>query len=94
MRHTRSWFAHLLAATGVVIWLEDIWPDLLPSYVRFFALALFGGLLFLTLRAAIEEALSRRVLKRHLNADKGVTLSNAEGFEVGRSAGKDRRESP
>ena len=30
MRAARSWFAHLLAVVGVIIWLESIWPDLIP----------------------------------------------------------------
>jgi hypothetical protein len=46
MRTARSWFAHLLAALGVVIWLQAIWPDGL-SDIRFFLLALYAGVLFL-----------------------------------------------
>jgi hypothetical protein len=74
MSAARSFFAHLLAIVGAVIWLAAIWPELLPPDIRFFALAVFGGLLFLTIRAAIEELVSRRRLKRYLAAQKGVAL--------------------
>jgi hypothetical protein len=66
--------------TGVVIWLEEIWPNLLPPQIRYFSLAIFGGLLFLTIRVAIEEVVSHRRLKRYLDAQKGVTLGNTEEF--------------
>lgn len=76
MKAARSWFTHLLAVTGVVIWLEAIWPDLLPADIRFFTLAVFGGILFLSIRAAIEEVVSRRRLKRYIAGKKGVTLKD------------------
>ena len=66
MRTARSWFAHLLAALGVVIWLQAIWPDGL-SDIRFFLLALYAGVLFLTVRAAIAEFFSHRKLNDCIN---------------------------
>jgi hypothetical protein len=66
MRTARSWFAHLLAALGVVLWCEVIWPDSL-SDVRFFLLAVYGGVFFLTVRAAIAEFLSHRKLNDCIN---------------------------
>jgi hypothetical protein len=77
MSAARSWFAHLLAVLGFVIWLEAIWPDLISSEVRFFALALFAAVLFLTIRAAIAEFLSRRRLKRCLKAKRGFALRDS-----------------
>ena len=62
MATARSWFAHLLAVLGVVLWLEAIWPAFLPPGIRFFALTLFGGVLFLTLPTAIAEFVSQRKL--------------------------------
>lgn len=79
MKAARSWFSHLLAVTGVVIWLEAIWPDLIPADIRFFTLAVFGGILFLVIRAAIEEVVSRRRLKRYIASKKGVTLKDTAG---------------
>ena len=61
---------------GVIIWLEAIWPDLIPADIRFFTLAVFGGILFLSIRAAIEEVISRRRLKRYIASKKGVTLKD------------------
>jgi hypothetical protein len=70
MRAARSWFTHLLAVVGVIIWLEAIWPDLIPADVRFFTLAVFGGVLFLSIRAAIEEVVSRHRLRRYIAGQK------------------------
>ena len=63
MGAARSWITRF-AIMAVIIWLEAIWPDLLPSDIRFFALAVFAGILFLSIQAAIEEVVSRRRLKR------------------------------
>jgi hypothetical protein len=79
MRAARSWFTPLLALVGVIIWLEAIWPDLIPADIRFFTLAVFGGILFLSIRAAIEEVVSRRRLKRYIASKKGVTLKDMAG---------------
>jgi hypothetical protein len=76
----RSCCVHLLAVTGVVIWLEVIWPDLLPSDIQFFSLTVFGGILFLVLRAAIEEVISRRKLKRLLAAKEEVAIKDTDEF--------------
>jgi hypothetical protein len=76
MRAARSWFIHLLAVVGVIIWLETIWPDLIPADIRVFTLAVFGGILFLSIRAAIEEVVSRRRLKRYVAGKKGVRLKD------------------
>jgi hypothetical protein len=37
MRAGRSWFTHLLAVTGVVIWQEVIWRDLLSFHWQSYA---------------------------------------------------------
>lgn len=73
MRAARSWLIHMLALVGVIIWLEAIWPDMVSADVRFFTLAAFGGILFLTMRAAIEEVVSRHRLKRYVAGKKEVT---------------------
>jgi hypothetical protein len=80
MATARSWFAHLLAVLGVVLWLEAIWPAFLPPGIRFFALTLFGGVLFLTLPTAIAEFVSQRKLKRSLGAKHGVIFRGPEEF--------------
>ena len=64
MGAARSWITRF-AIMAVIIWLEAIWPDLLPSDIRVFALAVFAGILFLSIQAAIEEVVSRRRLKRY-----------------------------
>ncbi len=78
MGAARSWITRF-AIMAVIIWLEAIWPDLLPSDIRFFALAVFAGILFLSIQAAIEEVVSRRRLKRHIASKKGVTLKDTDG---------------
>jgi hypothetical protein len=78
MRAARSWFIHLLAVVGVIIWLEELWPDLVPVDVRIFTLAVFGGILFLSIRAAIEEVVSRRTLTRYVASKKEVTKDTAQ----------------
>jgi hypothetical protein len=78
MGTARSLFFHLLAIVGVLIWLEAIWPDLLPPEGRFFTLVLWGSILFVALWAAIEEYFSRRRLKRQLTAKKGVISVDTE----------------
>jgi hypothetical protein len=69
MAAARSFVAHILAITGVVIWLEAIWPGLFASEIQFFALAVFGGNLFLALGVLIEEIVWRVRLKRRLKAN-------------------------
>jgi hypothetical protein len=77
----RSCCVHLLAVTGVVIWLEAIWPDLLSPDIRFFALAVFGGILFLALRVVIEEVVWRVRLKRCLKVNEGVKVMDTHGSD-------------
>lgn len=77
MGAARSLFAHLLAITGVVIWLEAIWPHLLPPDIRFFVLVVFGGILFLALRVIIEEVIWRIRLKCCLKANDGVKIDGS-----------------
>jgi len=75
----RSLYFHLLAILAVPIWLEAIWPDLLPSEIRSLILILWGVLLSLASWAAIQEYLSRRALSRRLSANhKEAELSNIE----------------
>jgi hypothetical protein len=79
MAAARSLVAHILAITGVVIWLAAIWPDLIPSEVRLFAVAVFGGNLILALGVGIEEIAWRVRLKRRLKANEGVKMEDAHG---------------
>jgi hypothetical protein len=75
-RAARSWFVHLLAVVGVILWIESIWPDLLSPNIRFFSLVVFGGVLFITIRTAIEEIACRRRVQSCLKAQEGVTQGN------------------
>jgi hypothetical protein len=79
MRAARSLIAHLLAVTGVVLWLSAMWPDLLSPQVRLFSLMVFGVALFLLLRVLIEEFAWRVKLKRCLKDNDGVKLERAHG---------------
>jgi hypothetical protein len=74
MSAARSMLVHLLAFVGVVIWLEGIWPDLLPEEVRFFTFILCGSFLFLTIWVALEEYALRRKLTRYQARKEGVSL--------------------
>jgi len=79
MGAARSLFAHLLAITGVVIWLEAIWLDLFSPEIQFFVLVVFGGILFLALRVVIEEVIWRVRLKRCLKTNEGVKMTDPHG---------------
>jgi hypothetical protein len=75
----RSLLAHLLAITGVVIWLGVVWSALLGPEIRFFALAAFGGFLILALGIVIEELPWRVKLKRCLKVSEGVKPEDTYG---------------
>ena len=74
MSAARSLCAHLLAVIGVALWLDEVWPGLLPRDVRTVALILGGGFLVMTLWFGIEEYFSGRKLKTYLSAGKGVKV--------------------
>jgi hypothetical protein len=74
----RSTLAHLLAMVGVLIWLEAIWPDLLPEEARFFTFVFWGSLLFVTLWAAAEEYVLWRKLTNYLARKGGVSSHKTE----------------
>jgi len=73
MSTARSMLAHLLAIVGVIIWVEAIWPDLLPEEPRVFTFILWGTLLFLALWVALEEFVLWRKLARYLAQKGGVS---------------------
>lgn len=75
MSAARSRFVHLLAVVGGFISLEAIWPGFLGSQVRLVVLALWGGLVFLTLCTAVGEYFCYRKLKRCL-AEKNSACSD------------------
>lgn len=81
MGSARSFLAHILAITGAVIWLGTIWPNSLGPEIAFFALALFGGILILTLGIVIEEIIWRIRLKRRLVANEGVKPRDTAGLD-------------
>jgi len=75
----RSFYFHLLAIVAVPVWLELIWPNVLPSEIRLFVVTLWGTLLGLACCAAILEYLSRRALTRRLSENhKESELTNAK----------------
>ena len=78
MTTARSMLAHLLAIVGVIIWVEAIWPDLLPEEPRVFTFILWGSLLFLALWVALEEYVLWRRLARYLARKGGVSLHKTE----------------
>ena len=65
----RSLYVHLMAVAALPLWLQAIWPNLFPAEIRFFILALWGGLLALAAWAAIMEYLARRKLTHRLEAN-------------------------
>jgi len=71
----RSLYVHLMAVVALPVWLQAIWPNLLPPETRFLVLALWGVLFSLASCATIMEFLARRELNRRLAA-------NNRGFEV------------
>jgi len=80
MRAARSWFAHLLALVGIIVWLEAIWPELLSPDLRFFTLTVFGGVLFLVVRTALAEFTSRRKVSRYLGSQRDLSLHKPEAL--------------
>jgi hypothetical protein len=70
LRSFRSFYVHLLAIVAVPVWLDLIWPNLLPSELRLFVVMLWGTLFSLACWAAIQEYLSRRALTRRLSANR------------------------
>lgn len=67
-RAARSCFVHFLAAAGVVVWIDAIWPDVLAPDLQLFFLVVFGGALFAAVRTAIEEGVRRRRYECYLKA--------------------------
>jgi len=59
-RAARSCFVHFLAAAGVVIWIDAIWPDALAPNLHLWSLVVFGAALFAAVRTGIEESVCRR----------------------------------
>jgi hypothetical protein len=55
MSAARSILVHLLAFMGVIIWVEAISPDLLPSEGRLFTIIIWGSFLFVAVWVAVEE---------------------------------------
>jgi hypothetical protein len=78
MSSARSMLAHLLAIAGVIIWLEAIWPGLVPEETRFLILVLWGSLLFVTLWVAVEEFVLWHKLTGYLARKGGVSLQKTE----------------
>ena len=78
MSAARSLCAHLLAVIGVALWLDKVWPGLLPLEVRTVALILGGGFLVMTLWFGVEEYFSGRKLKTYLSAGKGVKVIDTD----------------
>ncbi len=74
MRAVRFRFVHLLAAIGLVVWLQSIWPDFVGTQVRHGVLALWASVFFVSLCAGIGEYLCHRKLKRCL-AEKTINPS-------------------
>jgi len=72
MRTGRSFCVHLLAILGVPVWLEAIWPSLLPAEMRLFSLVLWAGILFIAMWLAVEEYLSHRTLIHRRSENQGV----------------------
>jgi hypothetical protein len=56
---------HLLALVGVVVWIGAMWPALLPAKLMEYALALWGGLLFIAVLTSVEEWIWQRKVARY-----------------------------
>jgi hypothetical protein len=78
MSAARSLCAHLLAVIGVALWLDEVWPGLLPAEVRIFALILGSAFFVMTLWFGVEEYFSGRKLKTYLSAGKGVKVIDTD----------------
>lgn len=65
MSAAKTFSLHLLAIVGVVVWLGEMWPFLLPSEVRVVALTLWGVLLVFTICASVEERAWHRKVARY-----------------------------
>jgi hypothetical protein len=51
----RSFFVHLLALIGVIVWLDAKWPDFLPSQVHVLAFGLWDVFFCTALSISIGE---------------------------------------
>ena len=67
-RVARSCFVHFLAAAGVAIWIDAIWPDVFAPDLHLVLLVVFGGALFAAVRTAVEESVRRRKYEHCLKA--------------------------
>lgn len=65
MTAAKKFSLYLLAIVGVVLWVGTMWPAFLPPRALDFALALWGGLLFLAILASVEEWLWHRRVARY-----------------------------
>lgn len=63
----KSFFLHLLALAGVVVWVGAMWPAALPPQMLDDALALWVALLFFAALASVEEWLWHRKVARYKN---------------------------
>jgi hypothetical protein len=69
---------HLLAAVGVVIWLEAMSPDFLSKEARLSTFILWGSFLFLTLWVAVEEYVLWRKIRGYLTRKGGGSLTKIQ----------------
>lgn len=65
MNAAKRFSLHLLAFVGVVVWIGALWPGLLPAKLLEYALALWGGLLFIATLSSIEEWIWQRKVARY-----------------------------
>ena len=63
----KSRYLHLLAIVGVLVWLEAIWPSLLPVQLEEFVLMIWGALLLLAVWASIATWTWHRKMTHYLS---------------------------
>ena len=51
----RTFFVHLLALVGVIVWLDAKWPDVLPSQVHVLAFGLWDVFFCIALSTSVGE---------------------------------------
>jgi hypothetical protein len=74
MSNARSILIHLLAISGVLLWVEALWPELASAQAHSLTLLSWGCLLFLTVGVAVEEYILWRKLASHLARQNGASV--------------------
>ena len=72
----KSFYLHLLAIVGVLVWLAAIWPSLIPGELEEFVLIVWGALFFVAVWASVEAWTCRRRMIWYLSRASGKATAS------------------